>query len=494
MLVRQSINTFIRLFDDGTAYITNQMTRFDRTYNEFGADFLHCLSRKPKSLNDIIHELSVLYGDSVTTDKLKSDFLKFIEDLSFHKFVVTAETPEELDKLDYRFSYSMGNPKTIIENFDQCIEIEENTQDQMLEAAQRKPKLLSLQFELTSRCNERCIHCYIPNLKKDAGTDMTFNTVKRLIDEFAEMGGLQITLSGGEVFLHKDILPIIAYCREKDMIISILSNLIALKDEMIPLIKEANVSLIQTSLYSMNPQIHDQITTIKGSHAKTIKSIEALVAADIPVQIACPTMKANAKGYADVLKYAQSLRCKSQTDFIIMAQSDFNTNNLANRLSIDETECLIRDIIQHDINYREDTLKLKPKCEEKPKSIERYMKQPLCGAGINDCCITANGDVYPCAGWQAMVCGNINKQTLKEIWEYSPQLKVIRAVTHGDFPQCLECEAKNYCAMCLVRNYNESNGDMFKVNKHFCEVAFLNKRLVEEYEANLDGKKRNQSF
>ena len=35
--------------------------------------------------------------------------------------------------------------------------------------------------------------------------------------------------------------------------------------------------------------------------------------------------------------------------------------------------------------------------------------------------------------------------------------------------------------MCLVRNYNESNGDMFKINKHFCEVAFLNKKIVEEY-------------
>lgn len=35
--------------------------------------------------------------------------------------------------------------------------------------------------------------------------------------------------------------------------------------------------------------------------------------------------------------------------------------------------------------------------------------------------------------------------------------------------------------MCLVRNFNESNGDMFKINDHFCKVAFVTKRLVEEY-------------
>ena len=45
--------------------------------------------------------------------------------------------------------------------------------------------------------------------------------------------------------------------------------------------------------------------------------------------------------------------------------------------------------------------------------------------------------------------------------------------------------------MCLVRNYNESNGDMFKVNKHFCDVAFLNKRLVEEYQEKLNKKACN---
>ena len=112
---------------------------------------------------------------------------------------------------------------------------------------------------------------------------------------------------------------------------------------------------------------------------------------------------------------------------------------------------------------------------------ERFACQPLCGAGINDCCVTENGDVYPCPGWQDMVCGNVYKQSLQEIWETSPQFAKIRAVTQGDFPECLKCEARNFCSMCLVRNYNESNGDMFEINKHFCEVAFLNKRVVEDF-------------
>ena len=488
MLVRQSKNTFIRFIGD-KGYITNQMTRHDRNYNETGADFLREISRQPQDIEDIINRLHLLYGDSIEREELKADFMAFVEDLDKHLFLVVGDTPEELDAKDMDFSYSMENPKTLIDDFTQITKqhVGENTQDYMLEATQRKPRLNGLQFELTSRCNERCIHCYIPNSKKNTGRDMPTEKVLSLIDEFAEMGGLHVTLSGGEVFMHKDVVRIMQYCREKDMMISILSNLIALRDEQIPFIKEVNISLLQTSLYSMNPEIHDTITTVKGSFAKTKSAIEKLVAADIPVQISCPVMKANCKGYADVLQYAQSLRCKAQTDYLMMAQSDLDTQNLANRISLEETEELLRDILEWDRDYKEQTLKQRPVTEVIAFDPERFARKPLCGAGINDCCITENGDVYPCAGWQAMVCGNVYKQSLRDIWEHSPQFAQVRAVTQGDFPECLKCEARNYCAMCLVRNYNESNGDMFKINKHFCEVAFLNKKIVEEY-MNMKGK------
>lgn len=165
----------------------------------------------------------------------------------------------------------------------------------------------------------------------------------------------------------------------------------------------------------------------------------------------------------------------------MMARADLDTENLANRLSLEETEQVLRDIIEHDIQYREQTLEKIPITDEIKFDLERFKKQPVCGVGYDNCCITANGDVYPCAGWQDYVLGNVYKQTLQEIWENSERIKELRKITQESFPQCLECEARDYCARCLVRNYNESGGDMFAVNHHFCDVAFLNKRLVEEY-------------
>ena len=194
-------------------------------------------------------------------------------------------------------------------------------------------------------------------------------------------------------------------------------------------------------------------------------------------------MKANRKGYGEVLEYAKSLKIKAQTDYIMIARADLDTENLANRLSLEETEELLRDLIEHDTNYKENTLQQLPVSDQIKFNFERFKKQPVCGVGYDNCCITANGDVYPCAGWQNYVLGNVYKQSLKEIWENSPRIMELRKITQASFPQCLECDARDYCAMCLVRNYNESGGDMFAINHHFCDVARLNKRLVEEYKS-----------
>ncbi len=61
MLIRQSKNSFIRC-TERYGYITNQLTRYDRSYDKYGAEFLKQITRNPQKIDDIIDRLCNIYG------------------------------------------------------------------------------------------------------------------------------------------------------------------------------------------------------------------------------------------------------------------------------------------------------------------------------------------------------------------------------------------------------------------------------------------------
>ena len=74
------------------------------------------------------------------------------------------------------------------------------------------------------------------------------------------MGVLSVTLSGGECMCHPKFKEYLRAAKNYDFYVNILSNLTLLDDEIIEIMKEGNVSSVQTSLYSMIPEHHDAIT------------------------------------------------------------------------------------------------------------------------------------------------------------------------------------------------------------------------------------------
>jgi len=340
------------------------------------------------------------------------------------------------------------------------------------------PTIFELEMEVTSRCNERCIHCYIPHESKlfDIDKELAFD----IMDQLKELNTLGITMTGGEPFLHQDIFDFLHYARKNDLQITILSNVTTLESDKIDELKKINVNQIQISLYSLKPDEHDSITEVAGSQKRTMANIERLLESDIPIQISCPVMRLNKNSYKNVLKWALDNKVRAHTDFVMMAKTNYDTSNLKNRLNLYEVRQLIKEIILYDEGYQAE-LKLK----KNEVSLDKIKNQPVCGAGTNFLCITADGNLYPCAGWQGYTLGNVNKKKLKDIWVNSEKLNYLRKINKSQFPQCLECESIDYCSLCFVRNFNENNGDMFKVNEHFCSVAKLNRELAESYKSEL---------
>jgi len=478
MLYRQKFDTFIRVYDD-VGYITSRSNYNDQVTDKSGAVFLKALSRTPKELQELVAEITGAFinADPVEVEQDARDFYKQLEE---DGFIVSGETPDELDRRDTRFSYSELMPKTIRGDFSPKIaRADRDTQDYLENHFKNKPQLAYFQIELTSRCNERCVHCYIPHESKIVDIDpILFYNV---LDQCREMGVLTLTFSGGEPMLHPNFIEFLRKAKEYDFSINILSNLTLLNDEIVAEMKANRLSSVSVSLYSMNADIHDSITKFPGSFIKTKDAILRLIENDIPLQINCPVMKLNHNSFVDVTKWAEEHRVRIVPDYIMMARFNHTTDNLDNRLSLEEVADIIHHIIETEPDYKERLIKA-DFTEVEKRDISDDI---LCGVCISSIGMVANGNIYPCAGWQNYVCGNVVEQPLREIWDSSPKVQYLRSLRKKDIRECLDCADRHFCAVCMVRNANEDpDGNPFKINKHFCKVAALNKKIILDWKAN----------
>src|SRR5271167_4735651 len=170
----------------------------------------------------------------------------------------------------------------------------------MLEMADKALALnipLSVQVDLTYRCNERCVHCYLDH---DDHGEMTTAEIKHLLKEMAEAGVFILTLSGGEIFLRKDFFEILEYARALTFCIKLKTNAVLIREAQAARLRDLGVESIQISIYSHRPEVHDAITKVPGSLRRSINAIRFLKSQGLKVVIANVLMTENMYDYQGV--------------------------------------------------------------------------------------------------------------------------------------------------------------------------------------------------
>ena len=281
-----------------------------------------------------------------------------------------------------------------------------------------------------------------------------------------------MTFSGGEAALNKNLPGLLRHARELDLDICVLTNATLLSDDIIEVLKETNVSLVQVSLYSMIPEVHESITKLSGSFEKSKNNIEKLIKADIPVQLSCPVMKENLNSFQTVMQWGHENHLEVKITSAIIARSDFSLGNLEHRLTLEEQKTFIEQTILNSEIYREQLLS--------ERKIDFPPDDPVCGAGTYQVCLEAGGNYYPCPSFK-LYLGNCKTHSLKDVWEHSEELQKMRNLKNSDYADCTDCPSHPYCILCPGKLYNESKGDLFKLSEYFCGLAHLNRELAQKF-------------
>jgi len=143
-----------------------------------------------------------------------------------------------------------------------------------------RPRLQSLIFEVTQRCNHACLHCYnvwqgepVAGTRYPRGELGTDRTVQLLEKAFDETDCHHITLTGGEPLLRADLPILLEFLRRRNVRVTIISNGHRLTPQNAGALIEAGVALFELPLLSHRREVHDRLSGAPGAWDRVLAAM-----------------------------------------------------------------------------------------------------------------------------------------------------------------------------------------------------------------------------
>ncbi len=321
-------------------------------------------------------------------------------------------------------------------------------------------------FEVvTDDCNERCEHCYAGSMprtyRKEMGLaevalpvinveperkKMTHVDWLRIMKQAYDLGCREGQLIGGEPFLYKGengetVLDLAEYLVQLGFThVEIYTNATLLTPEKVVRIKKLGLK-VAVSLYSSDPMVHDLVTRTPGSHAKTLRGIQWLKDADVPLRVETVLMKVNQGTIAQTIEFKDSLQVQGRIPDPLRPKGRGDNPQLQ-----PDFEQLVR--------YG---LMLKPNFSAKAQMVSHYSTGHSCLLG--KIAITEFGDVLPCIFSRGNVVGNVLVTVCLGSVLRGPLLTRIWKATKDGVMVCRDCEYRYVCPDCRPLSEGASAGN-----------------------------------
>jgi len=306
--------------------------------------------------------------------------------------------------------------------------------------------LIKLVLELTYNCNLHCDYCYATDTSQ---SELSTNDIFDILLQAKEMGCLYLSLTGGEPFVRRDLVDIVAFADRHGYHTLIQTNGTLIDEAKADALARFKHLIVAVTLHGASAATHERFTHVPGSFEKSVNGIRNLTSRGIQTVVRQVVMNNNVAETEQMGDLAHSLGATINRNPMLYPSVLGSTEHLSQRVS----DRVLRELMKAEM------------CVPHPDP---------CGAGSNRLTIGPDGTVYPCQFVHIPV-GDVRKQTLEEIW-HSPPLQRIRDEGWFTTPDvCKQCSRVEWCPRCPALAYLE-HGSFRVRSAEACRIS----RVFEE--------------
>ena len=288
-------------------------------------------------------------------------------------------------------------------------------------------------WNVTRRCNLKCVHCYAHAKNKAMDNELTTEQGKQLIDDLAGFGSPVMLFSGGEPLVRKDLPQLAAYAVEKGMRAVISTNGTLITPEMARNLKKIGLSYVGISLDGME-EINDRFRGVSGAFRSALEGIKNSQDAGIKVGLRFTINKFNVSEIPEIFKLLEDMDIPRVCFYhlvyagrgteLVKEDLTHEGTRAAVDLIIDETKRLFnkgkpKEVLTVD-NHADGPyiyLRLLKENPERAKEVLELLKWNEgnnSGRGIG--CVSWDGEVYADQFWRHHSFGNVKDRPFSLIW------------------------------------------------------------------------------
>lgn len=294
--------------------------------------------------------------------------------------------------------------------------------------------------ELTHRCPLQCAYCSNPVELLKANREMDTGGWISLFEQAADLGVLQVHLSGGEPTLRTDLVELVRCLAQRGVYTNLITAGVGIAEGRIEALAEAGLDHIQLSFQGAFATTTEKIGNARGAHEKKIETARRVRATGLPLTINAPIHRHNMNEVPDFIDLALDLGAER----LEIANVQYAGWALLNRdalmpqpaaverqvLIVEEAQERLRGIMTIDFVT--------------PDYFAIYPK-PCMGGWARDAFMVApDGTVLPChaaATIKTLQFERFGDRPLSEIWHDSAAFKAFRGTDWMQEP-CRSCERK----------------------------------------------------